>query len=1136
VVLSSAALNLERDKAGRENWLILPDAAKPVDRPPKGWKVESLPSGLRLWNASLSFTDAANGTTLDVRRLNLDTSQSRPFDFSLSCQVALNPYGLTGELSAQGEASYGDTGGHILVHRSQATGWLELPPGPQAPGGRLAVSGKVMAHGQQGAVEISNMVVEGLGARLTGQLNAAGLYGEKPYVYLNVAGKGTRAGLWARKLGLDLTGPGPVPAGTQLLRPAPPENDIEGELTLSSTPSGWLASKIALRDGPGRLGGTVRNIGGDIVFDVNASHWELGSWFPAGTLLAAGPGQELKSMNGRFTGTSLRAGSMEITELELSARSGHGEVRIYPATARIDQGVVSADIRLKPGAVSSAFSVSAALHGLAAQPPAAQPALPLAELSVSGEMGPPGISGKTHLAITEIPKDFKSDWASPSVRKAWTLLGGSSAQAAFAVPESGPWELSGLDVRTSVSRLTGKLTGTRQSTVLDIQADKLDLDRLRQLSAIFGGDAGGFTPFPLEGRISAKRLVTPGLDVDDLVLAGQVSPEALRLSTVSGLALGGRFSGGIEMESARGASSLSLNLAATGVQGAALTALSPQMPKISGPLDVRLSAESQPVSPAPPWQGLRGQADLQMGAGSVTFSPGEAGAQPWPVSRATAALKFTAKPALPQGGERPREAVLADLSGTVRVDSPGLVRSSQMELKGQAGLDASGRPLWFRQPKAEGSHLLALGFLGPGKTARASWTGKIDADFDTGAFSLGGLDLNLAGVPGRATLTGTPVQAGLALAGSVDIPEFNPRDVAPRLGLSLPAGSDPHVWRRARFASEIGGNLKEVRLERVQAMLDEAIITGQATVSGARNRLDLSVSSLDLDRLAPVPQIADPAKRPEEPLPLSELRELSLDAKIRFGWLMKDRLVWENALTEFSAQGGRFQLRQSAPSFYGGPYVIEIRGDARGSELKAQMDLKLTNFSTPALLKDLAGAQTLTKGQCDFFVNVETHGATDRALRRRATGTAGFEVRNGVLSIREAQGKRDAPVQSFNGDRDAPPPASASAPGEGVPFTRLGASFSVREGLAITRDLALTGTALTAKGDGWVSLDDERIDLNLMASVPDVGEVPVRISGPLYDPKLEIDKSKILGDTIMNIFKGVIGIPGSVINQLRRVF
>ena len=1138
ISLGSAALNLGRDPAGRENWRLPPQETPSAAPSYAGWTVESLPVGLKLRDATLTFTDIQSGLSVTVRRLNLNSSSSRPFNFSLSCEVTVNPSGVTGELHAEGQASYSEGGGHVLVHKSTAAGWVVLPRESSQPAEKMNFSGKAMIHGEQGAFEVTNLILDGLGARVTGQVNAAGLYDGQPYVYLNLAAKADRHGAWGKFLGLDPGGRPAIASVTARTRPSfqqpPPTGDIEGELELSSTPSGWMASKVVLRDGPGKLSGTAKDIGGDVSFDLSAQNLNLGSWLGGKAPFAGWSGSGFKTLNGRFSGSNLRAGPLEVIDMELSARGQDGELRIYPFTARSPHSLFTSDIRVKPGKTGSVFSCNAGIQALGLVVAPRETAPPMAELTINGEAGPAGIAGKARLGLAEYTQNWRPEMLSEDMRKGWSLLGGASALFSFRIPVSETWEIFDLDLRTSMSHITGKASGGQAATFLDLQADRLELTRLRQLAGLFGETENGLPPWPLEGKITAKRLNAPGIDIDDLLVAGQASSSSLKLSTLSGSVLGGKLSGGLEIDDSAVRRTLSTSLTATGVHSSQLSTLWPQLPKMNGPVECRLNAESSVAPEVPVWQGLHGHADLLMGQGSVTFSPEQGGSPPWPFSRAAANLKFSAKPAPAQSGERPREAVLADLSGSIKLDSPGMVRSSQVDIKGQAGLDASGRPLWYRQPKVEGAHQLALPFAGPGKTVRTSWTGKFEADLEKGGFTFSALELNLAGVPGRATLAGQPAQGGVNLTGSLDIPEFSPRDAAPRIGMTIPARADPVAWRRARLSAAVGGNLREIRISRIQASLDDSVITGQASISGSKNRLELAISTLNLDRLCPAPKHPDPAKRPDEPLPLAELQELSLDAKIRFGRLLKDRLIWENAQTEFSALGGRFQLRQSAPSFYGGPYSLDIRGDARGSELKAQMELKLGNFSAALLLKDLAGAETLSRGTCDFHVTVETHGATDRALRRHATGSAGFMVRDGKLSIKEATGKRATPQAPVTGDRDAQQPAPQ--PTEGLAFTKLGAGFTIREGLAITRDLVLTGSGLNAKGDGWVSLDDERIDLSLTASVPDVGEVPVRISGPLYDPRLDIDKSKVIGDTIMNVLKGVISIPGNVFDQLRRIF
>jgi hypothetical protein len=1152
IALAAASLNLGRDKSGRENWRPMPMDRQASPTLPRGWEVESLPNGLRLWNARLTYADRQSGISLDVSRLTLTTSRSRPFDFSVSCTVSALPWGFSGELAAQGIGSFGGKDGdNVFVHGSKVTGWLRLPDSADLPGGRVSLSGQVRVHGESGAFEVADMVLEGLGARVTGQVDAAGLHEEHPYLFLRLTAKGNRDGDWTRRLGLNLASPpvfkAPPPSGESgqagseepsISSPVPPQ-DIEAELDLASTPSGWLTQRAELRDGPGRLEGSARDIGGEVFFDVKAANLDLGPWL--GLKLPAGLSgvQEPKSVNGSFSGTDLRLGPFDFLNVELSAHGDQGSLRLYPFTAMTNLALFTSDFRINPGQGARTFSGNARVQELP-DGSAAGPPTTMAEVALDGQSGPENVTGSLRLDIAECNPSWKPAWLPDNSLKAWGILGSGSAKASFKLSrgQGHAWEVPDFTVKTSASLVTGKASGDSGQTSLDIQADRLELDRLRQLAAVFDLSAG-YSPWPVEVRIGVKRLFASGLDVDDLFVAGQSSPEALQLSTISGRTLGGRFAGSLGLEDHPDRHSMTASLTAQGIQGAQMRTLLPDGPRLLGPLECRLSLDASTPGSVPVWQALHGQADVQLGLGSIAFSPGSPGGgdspRPWQVSRASAGIKIAIKPVQAQAGEHPREAATADVTGTVKVDSPGILRSSQVDLKGQAGLDARGLPLWYRQPVASASHVLGLPFTLPGKTVLATWTGKFEADLERGVFSLSGVNLLAGGVPGRAFLGAQEAQGGgLVLTGSLDIPEWSPREAAARLGLTLPGRAAPDAWRRAAFAAEFGGSARELKLNNIRAVLDDSVITGQAGLSGPRTRLDLSVDSLDLDRLAPPPEYPNPARRPEELLPLATLRELDMDAKVRCGRLVKGHLTWENVLTEFTAQDGRFQLRQNAPSFYGGPCQVDIAGDARGTDLKTRMSLKLTGFSAPRILKDLAGAGGLSKGTVDFQADLESRGTTDRDLRRNAVGAARFEVRDGTLILGGKAARPALPVKPSGSKTDRADPEPPS--GDGVAFSRLAADFSVREGLAITRDIALTGPSLTAKGDGWINLDAERIDLNLTANIPDVGQVPVRISGELYDPKMDIDRSRILEGTILNVFKGAISLPGNIINQFRKIF
>ncbi|WP_243368372.1 AsmA family protein [Fundidesulfovibrio soli] len=1138
VSLSSATLNLERNAQGQENWRTpqpVDISSRPLPPAPSGWEAQRLPTGLRLWNASVHFTDQLTGSNIDVRRLNLNTTPASPFDFSVSCDFTVLPLGLKGELHAQGQGSYGPTGGHVFVRSSQAAGWLDLPEAEGRPSGRMQYSGRVGFHGEAGAFEISQLVLEGLGARVTGQVNAAGIYEQTPYMALNLSATASRHGAWASLLGVDpASGPAlraPNGRETPALRRPPDEADVEAALVLNYGPAGWKAESFSLRHEQGRVSGWAGIIGGELDFDVRADGVDLALWTPArmpaltdalrGSFMGSAPGAGLESVRGHFKGKHLRLDGVDISEAELSAKAENGALRIYPFTARTPQALLTADLRASLAPGPPGLSCQAVLQALA--PGQAAPAK-AAELSLEGAAKDSALGATVRFALGDMPQGWNPPWLTENLAAAWRALGGGSASFSLRLPggEDRLAELTDLDLRAGGSRVTGRAGIAAGRLSLDLAADRLDTERLQQAATLFG--PGGDNPLPpltLDGRVAVKRLTTPLGEFDDVQLAGQAGPDSLHLGTLTAAGLGGKLNGSLEYQHSGGRHGGSLTLAASGVHGAQLSALAPQAPRLTGPLEGRLSLEASARSGEPLWRSMHGQADLQMGIGTVAFSQEQTPNQAWPLTRTSLSLKVASKPAPATGGEKPRESALADVTGSLRMESPGQLRSLQTELKGQAGLGVGGKPLWFRQPKLEGSLAVDVP-LRPGKPLRATWAGKLDTDFEKGSFGVTGVELNMEGVTGKASLTGQPGQGGMQLSGSVEVPEFSPRDAAQRTGIALPAKAAPELWRKARFSTEVGGNLKDVRLTRIQAALDDTTITGSATLTGQTTRADLAVGNLDLDRLFPIVQDEDPNKRPDSTLPMQELRALNMDAKVRFGRLVRDKLVWENSLLTVTAQGGRFRIMHSSQQFYGGSFMMDVRGDARGQELKAQFDLALVGFEASPLLRAVARAETMTRGSGEFHVNVETWGATEKALRRHAAGTARFEVKGGRLVLREPGAA----------SRQLPPPTDA----ESLPFDSLGAHFTAREGLAISRDVAMLGPDITAKGDGWVSLSDERIDLNLIAVVRDVGELPVRISGPLYDPRVDVDKSRILGETIMKMFKGVITLPAAIVNQFRKLY
>ncbi len=1180
IALREPSLQLVRDEQGRGNWLP-PAAPFPGDEAPSGWKVESLPYGLQMANASLAYTDVLTGVDFTVRHLNLLTGPGKTFPFSFSCELTAKPLDVVAEIHAKGQASYGDTGEHLFVHGAEVTGALSRAPSQDAPLPELLAhfSAMMLFHGQGGALEVSNLLLEGLGARVTGQINIAGLYEEAPTLQGSLAASAQRNGPWMRLFGLSLptalpdapvlSAPASTDARTPVLQPLDIPQRIEAELEFGAAPQGWKLDAFTLHDGAGKLTAEASWFDQDLRFDITANDLNLDPWIPQGggklTILPVWP-RPGWSVHGKASARDVRLAGQDVGELLLSAQGEHGALRLYPFTLRSSECLIALDLRLEPTPAGASFNGLASISPLPPDGPgqalasASAPLLQAAEARLTGEITTTGAAGMLQLRVDDLPPN----WQPPQLPQTWVkalrTLGGLSAKGTLRAyaPNGLPdeawssWEATGLEFKTRYALVSGKMNGQKGKALVDLSADRLDLDRLSVLAGLFQEGPSGFSPWPLEGRIAVRRFSGWGHEFEDVVLAGQASPLAVHLSTVSALYSGGKISGGFDMEDKAGRRIANLSLTGSGVQASQLSSLLPAGPRLTGPLDGRLSLEASEILGNPLWRNVRAQADLQMGSGLLDFGP--APTKPgsgtvWPVSKAVLNLKL-ASHAPAQANENTREAALVDVTGNLRLETPGMVRLSQFDLRGQAGLDQVGHPLWYRQPQAEGSFSVVLPYAQPLRLATCQWKGRFEADLDRGGFSLADGEVYAAGIPVRLRLSGTPGQAGhpsqptMSLSGMLTIPEFNPRDAASRLGLTIPSVANAKNLVRARLSTEIAGSFKDLHLNHILLELDDAQLTGQAIVANGKPRLDLALAVLDLDALFPSVDIPNPTHRPEQPIPMELLRDLNIDAKLQAGKLIKGKLVWGNTLLEASCSGGRFNYRQQASNFYGGLFTLDVKGDARGQDLKAQAAMRISGASGVELLKDLSGGSALTKGALDFELSVQGTGKSDKALVRSLVGTARFDLNNGAMVFRDTGAKTAHPAPSsasrpFIGERDIPQPPPtpvADATADGMPFGRMGAVFAIRQGVGTTSDFIFTGPALSAKGGGQVSLVDETILLNLMANVKDVGDLPVRISGPLYDPKLDIDKSGILADTIVNIVKGVVNIPANLLNQLRRLF
>jgi hypothetical protein len=254
--------------------------------------------------------------------------------------------------------------------------------------------------------------------------------------------------------------------------------------------------------------------------------------------------------------------------------------------------------------------------------------------------------------------------------------------------------------------------------------------------------------------------------------------------------------------------------------------------------------------------------ELALERGALEFEGAASGAR-WRLT----AITLSAREIAPRA-EFPVELRLAGVSGP---------RTFHLALDGSASLD----------PDAGRYRASALGIRGwaggdPLPLAGVEFAGRIDSlswNGPTATAAVRGGTFNIAGVPG--SFAGDLAVGGEAARMSLRVKtdSFAPRAPAVSFGRPLPATADPRAFGALRVDLTCTLENGVLRLDPIEAQLDDTRITG--SVVPQQRLLRLNADDIDLDRyLAPGQQTRKERKATLETA-VAGLRELDLDAEIR---------------------------------------------------------------------------------------------------------------------------------------------------------------------------------------------------------------------------------------------------------------
>jgi AsmA protein len=403
---------------------------------------------------------------------------------------------------------------------------------------------------------------------------------------------------------------------------------------------------------------------------------------------------------------------------------------------------------------------------------------------------------------------------------------------------------------------------------------------------------------------------------------------------------------------------------------------------------------------------------------------------------------------------------------------------------------------------------------------------KIDslaANLMNETLDLNGLSLAVLGITTTGSLKGTKLMSNLALSGAVDIQQFDPHDVLGALKVDVKT-ADAKVLRSASAKANFSYTSAQMGLRDMQLKLDDSTLKGSVGLEGKKVVYDLAVDDINVDRYLPPGPPSGKSDAPQNEgsldavnLPLDALRELNAEGSLKFGKAKFSGLTVSDAAFGLNAANGMLKLTPTA-SLYGGKYGGDISVAVEKSDAKMTIAQHVDAVNLDPLGKDLLGAQYFT-GVGDVKLDLVATGSNLGQMRKGVDGAVSFDVKNGSLEgvdlwyelrrVRAVLDKSEAPPR---------PPGPRR-----TTFSSLSATGDVKDALLTNKDLKGVLDFMTITGSGTVNLLDQKVDLDLKATMVDgpklqsdplmakyAGQsLPLHATGTMSEPSVTPDVSAL---------------------------
>ncbi|MCB1499635.1 MAG: AsmA family protein [Bauldia sp.] len=258
----------------------------------------------------------------------------------------------------------------------------------------------------------------------------------------------------------------------------------------------------------------------------------------------------------------------------------------------------------------------------------------------------------------------------------------------------------------------------------------------------------------------------------------------------------------------------------------------------------------------------------------------------------------------------------------------------------------------------------------------------------------------------------------------------------------------------------------------------------------------------------------------DEPIDFSGLKAMDANLNLKAESILANAIkIGPSALT-IKIAGGRLDANLSQMALYSGSGTGAIAIDGAAKTPAIGASFRLAGVDALAFLSDAMNFKRI-EGTGSFAFDLKASGNTQSALTRSLSGNGSMDVSNGAIrGVNIPKMLQTLSVQSVLGWQPS---------NDKTAFDKVGATFTIDQGIVTNRDLLVSGKQFQLAGAGTINLPVETISYRLNAKVANKNgklqdfAAPVLIEGPLAKPKIYPD------------VQGILQNPSGAINQIEEI-